>query len=315
LGGIWERGVFYPFESVIQGMGILLGALAIAGILYALASRKKEYLIIASQPLFLALFLMLFKVKEPHHMLIAYPCLCVLGAVTLVDGYKWIKQKAGLREWALGAAALAIMAFPIMSSIKISISLSLPDTRIIAKCWVEENIPRGATILTDSGKYYIGTFAPPLQMSKGTLQRLIARGEKENEAEIEKLEGFRRAGYKGETEYFKKQMDAMKVSDEGYDIILLLHGLPDQSNYPLKLEEYSRQGVEYVIISSGAYSWYEIGGEQDRLHAGTARNYREFYQSVEQKADILKAFYPDSHSRGPTIKIFKLKAMVGDGSK
>ncbi|MBE3143120.1 MAG: glycosyltransferase family 39 protein [Planctomycetes bacterium] len=315
LGGIWERGILYPFESLIQGMGILLGALAIAGILYALVSRKKEYLIIASQPLFLGLFLMLFRVKEPHHMLIAYPCLCVLGAVTLVDGYKWIKQKAGLREWALGATALAIMVVPIKSSIKASINLSLPDTRIIGKRWIEENIPRGAMILTDSGKYYIGSVAPPLQMSKGTLQRLIARGEKVTEEEIGKFEGSRLVGYKGEAEYFKMQLDSMKESDDGYNIILLIRGLPDQSNYPLTLEEYIRQGVEYVIISSGAYGLYEIGGEQDRLHAETARNYREFYQSLEQKADALKAFHPDSHSRGPTIKIFKLKAMVGDGTK
>jgi len=314
-GGIFEKGLLYPFESVIHGMGIPLGVLAIVGILYALVSRKREYVIIASQPLFLGLFLMMFSAKEPHHMLIAYPCLCVVGAATLADAYKWINKKAGLKEWALGAAALTIMIFPIKSSIMTSISLTLPDTRIIAKRWVEGNISQGATILIDSGKYYIGSFAPPLQMSKGTLQRLIARGERVTKEEIGKLEGFRRAGYKGEAEYFKRQMDAMKASDEGYDIILLLHDLPDQGNYPLTLEEYSRQGVEYVIISSNAYMRYEVGGEHDKLYPGTALNYREFYQSLERKAEMLTAFYPDSHSRGPTIKIFKLKAVVGDRNR
>ena len=36
--------------------------------------------------------------------------------------------------------------------------MTMPDTRVLAKDWVEKNIPPNSKVLMDSGKYYLGIY-------------------------------------------------------------------------------------------------------------------------------------------------------------
>src|SRR5262249_18332784 len=58
-GGLWERGTFYPFTSLFTTMGFPLGLMALLGVAYALIRHRSVDLILLSQPLFVAVFLML----------------------------------------------------------------------------------------------------------------------------------------------------------------------------------------------------------------------------------------------------------------
>ena len=50
-GGYWERGIFYPFTSLIGSIGGSLGYLAVISLVYVLVRRRSTDLILASQPL------------------------------------------------------------------------------------------------------------------------------------------------------------------------------------------------------------------------------------------------------------------------
>src|SRR5262249_38010043 len=147
------------------------------GLGYALLRHRPADLILASQPIFLGLFLMLFRVKESHHMLIAFPALSILAASFVVDAISWLlRRRVGLQPIAVATVTGLLVLMPAQKSFKSSYRLSLPDTRLLAKLWVEENIPLGSKIAMDSGKYYLGVFGPPLRLSRWTVEQLVARG-------------------------------------------------------------------------------------------------------------------------------------------
>ena len=102
-GGIWERGTFFPFTSLTKSMGAPVGFLALLSLGYALFRRRPADLILLSMPLFLGGFLMLFAVKEPHHMLIAFAPISILSASLLVDLTGWLIRRPILQPVATHA--------------------------------------------------------------------------------------------------------------------------------------------------------------------------------------------------------------------
>ena len=180
-GEHWTHGTFYPFTSFISGFGQPLGTVALLGLGYALLRHRPADLILGSQPLFLGVFLMLFRVKEPHHTLIAYPAVSILAASFVVDAISWVlRRRVSLQPIAAAAVGGLLVSGSALQSFESAYSLSLPDTRLLAKPWVEENIPPGSKIVMDSGKYYLGAFGPPLTLSRWTLEQLIDGGKASN---------------------------------------------------------------------------------------------------------------------------------------
>ena len=306
-GGFWEHGTFYPLTSLIPGFGMPLGIIVILGMGYVLLRRRAGDLVVASQPLFLVAFLMLFRVKEPHHMLIAYPALAILAGAFLVESVEWLVRRNELRKGlAVVAVTLALIVLPAAESLRFGYEKSLPDTRVLAKRWIEGNIPEGSRIAMYSGKYYLGALSPPLKLNREAVQRLIDRGRGLAWENLAKRDGTRRVGYPGEAAYFAEQLKTL-ADGEGYDVIQIIYGTSSADRKILTYEDYLQLGVQYVITSSYAT-------EQDRQLAESAgssseapdRFRRELSESLRAKGILLSSFEPEAGTYGPAISIYKI---------
>jgi len=293
-----------------------MGLVALLGLGYAVIRRRPRDWIVASQPLFLGAFFMLFRVREPQHMLIAYPALSILGASFLVDLVGWLVRRNRWRAIALASAAALVIAMPAMRCFRDSYRLSLPDTRTLAKEWLERHVPSGSRIVMDSGKYYLGAFGPPLRLSRWTLEHFIERARPPG-IELSRIEGTRRVGFSGEAEYFRRQLETLN-GRPGYDVIQVLHDLGSDVADVLTLEEYIGMGAQYAVASSFARQTYDVDGVETASHKQKAARYRELYQALDARATLLKEFRPSQSVQGPTLRIYKLssdgkKLMANDG--
>jgi 4-amino-4-deoxy-L-arabinose transferase-like glycosyltransferase len=304
-GGFFERGTFYPFTSLLASIGSPLGLMALLGLGYALIRRRPIDLILLSQPLFLAGFYMLFTAKEPHHMLMAFPALSLLSASFLVDVVSWFIRPWIPQSVALTLAAMLLLVTPVRVSFQNSFRLALPETRSIAKEWIEENIPPGSKIVMDSGKYYLSTYGPPLRPSRWTLEQLIARAESLSGTSLARREGTRRVGWFGEAEYFRQQLQTLDAQP-GYDVIQILHDEASPRADVLTLDEYVSMGVQYAIVTSYVWEQYIPGRETAVRHPDKAGKYRNFYQALQARSTLLKEFSPSDKMAGPPLRIYEL---------
>jgi hypothetical protein len=287
------RGTFYPFTSLLSGFGQPLGTVALLGLGYALVRRRPADLILASQPMFVGLFLMLFRAKEAHHMLVAFPAISILAASLVMDTIALIlRRRLSLQAMAAAAVTGFLVIAPALKSFKASYRLSLPDTRLLSKAWIEENIPAGSKIVMDSGKYYLGVFGPPLNLSRWTLEQLINRGEASNSGNLARRDGTRRIAYSGEATYFHYQLNA--VGDQpGYDIFQVLHEIDSVKIDALAPNRYVEERVQYAIVSSAA--------------AGSHSKYKDFYETLLERGTLIKEFRPSEKVSGPTLHIYRLR--------
>lgn len=304
-GGFWELGTFYPLTSLLASMGTPLGLMALSGLSYALIRRRPIDLILLSQPLFLAGFLMLFAAKEPHHMLIAFPALSLLGASLLVDVVSWFIRPLILQSATLMLVTVSLLVAPARASFQSSFRMALPDTRSTAKEWIEENILPGSRIVMDSGKYYLSVYGPPLQLSRWTLGQFVARTESLSRKSLAHRDGTRRIGYSGEAEYFRQQLRTLDAQP-GYDVVQILHDVGSPRADVLTLDEYLSMGVTYAIVSSSAWEQYTPSGETAVRYPDKAAKYRNFYQALEARATLFKEFSPSDKMGGPILRIYKL---------
>lgn len=308
-GGFWERGTFYPFTSLLTTMGFPLGIVSLLGMGYALLRHRPVDLILLSQPLFLGGFLMLFATKEPHHMLIAFPALSILGALFVADVIGLLIRPRILQVGTLVLVSILLLVNPAIISLQSSYRLTLPDTRDLSRKWIEANISPGSKIVMDSGKYYPGPFGPPIRYSRWTLEQFVARSESVAEKSLPRIDGSRIIGYSGEAAYFRQYLKVMG-GESGYDVVKITHDEASQKADVLTLDEYISMGVQYAVVSSKGWMSYYLDGQYPQK----AAKYRNFYQALESRATLLKEVKPSEKIVGETIRIYKLPASSSIGS-
>jgi len=307
-GGFWEGSPFYSFTSLLTVMGPPLGIVSLFGVGYAFLRHRPVDIILLSLPLFLSGFLMLFPVKEPHHMLIAFPALCILGSVFVEEVIAWLIRPRILQVGTMVLVTILLLVNPGILSLQSSYRLTLPDTRELSKKWIDENICPGSKIVMDSGKYYPGEFGPPIRYSKWTIEQFIDKTGSAAEKALPRVDGSRWTGYTGEAAYFKYYLKAMGDST-GYDVIKITHDEVSERSDVLNLDEYISMGVQYAVVSSKGWSYYYVDGR----YPVKATKYRDFYKALEARATLLKEFKPSENIVGQIIRIYKLPTSSGTG--
>jgi len=302
-GEAYHHDWAYPFTSLSTGMGVPLGFIALLGLGYALIRRRPIDLILFSQPVFLAAFFMLFATKESHHMLIAMPAVCLLGASLLVDVVTWCIRTQLLQPAVLVLTTILLVFNSARASFESSWQMTRPDTRTIAKQWIEGNIQPGSKIVMDSGKYYLSAAGPPLRVTRWTVEQFIARAESMKGESLAQRDGTRRIGYSGEAQYFRYQLQATDAQG-GYDVVQILHDEGSVRPDVLTMEEYLAMGVKYAVVSKRAA--YAPSSEIARHWPEKAEKYWDFYESLRTRATLLHEFIPSSTVPGPIIRIYRL---------
>lgn len=245
----------YYFKTLGLGIGWPMLALAVLGVGTALVRRDWPVLVVASLPVCLYLIMGASHMFFARFLLPGLPALIVLAAVVLAD----LARRARL---AAALLATLVVATTLPNSLRFDVLLTRPDTRTVARGWVQIHLPSAARVAVE-----LPPFGPPLD---------------------------------------HLPLDLVVPED---------HAL-----YDVPLDDYRRQGIEYVVTSS--YS-------ADAPDLDPARNARrlEFYAALSREAVEVAEFLPyhdaepafvydrvhgpfDSLAEfdqpGPTIRIFRL---------
>src|SRR5204862_6843480 len=109
-------------------------ASAVAGLAAALVVRRRADLVLASFVLVYFLNLLTLKSHFDRFVLPLVPPLGVLAG----------------RNRVLAPVAAALLVFPLVWSIERDVKLTRTDTRVVARAWIERNVPKRSEIAAES---------------------------------------------------------------------------------------------------------------------------------------------------------------------
>lgn len=323
----------------------LLGLALVGGVLYSTYKHSKEDLIFLVFISFCLFSLIGFGFRSLHLLVYCFAVLCIFGARFLDSLLSFILKERYKVSHGLICAAL-IIAPSGYNTVIADVKRSNPDTRILAKAWVEKNIPYGSSIAQD---WY--DFSVPLQTELPALFR------------EEKLADYYVRYF---SEDIRRRYKDYARAKGVYNLIQIRHettspvwpeGMPAEAitraeRIPLlkrlyrwfnfrRLGQLKEENVSYIIISDYAYNHFLFDGDirkktglynpfmlEDTLSSNRqaesyaeggkygllfhlAKRARDFYLPLlnqeTAEAELIKEIRPDNSRLGPVIKIYRLK--------
>lgn len=177
------------------------------------------------------------------------------------------------------AALLVLAVLPITNNTFALVrDYSKPDTRTLAKAWVDENIPANSIIIIEGRLYSVILGTVPLKIKPSIVDEVMAPYINENNYSESKGKFY---------EILKKSLKTQKT----YHLILI-------GNRKQLLDALNNRNVDYVILRERALtlgSYKEVFPEMHRLISWV--NSKEF--------ELIKLFEQDKKTRGPKLRIYK----------
>lgn len=142
--------VFYA-RALVVGLGWPLLIATLAGLVFGVISRRREHLVVASLPVVLLGVLGGSQLYFARFALPAIPALLIVASLPL-DRLMAVQPIVGLVAAIIAATPTAV------DSVRFDTLLQRPDTRTLAREWIDTNLPESVRIAVDS---------PPLGPSLG----------------------------------------------------------------------------------------------------------------------------------------------------
>ena len=186
-------------------------------------------------------------------------------------------------RWRLGrvgtlAIVCALLAVPVHQLWTTAKALTRPDTRTLAKTWIEANVPAGSKVLIEGGKIEPGRETVPLQDTREMITRRIAYWKAVEPKQARFLQ-FKRAVHQG----------------SGYELAFV------QLDSIESLDTYADDGIEYLVVRPLAFT-------QGIRKSGTGSAQLVERLRTDPRARLLKRFDGDSRTQlGPTIEIYRIQ--------
>jgi len=323
----------------------LLGLTLAGGLLYSVYKHSKEDLIFLIFISFCLFSLTGFGFRSLHLLVYSFAVLCVFGA-RFLDGliYFILKERYKVSHALISATLITTPLF--YSTVISDAKRSNPDTRILAKGWIEGNIPYGSKIAED---WY--DFSVPLQSELP----MLFREEKLVDYYVRYFSEDIRQRYK-DYAHAKGVYNLMQIKHETTSPLwpedMPAEAIMRAEKIPLLkrlycwfnfrgLGELKEDKVSYIIISNYAYNHFLFDDDirkktglynpfmlEDTLGSNRqARSYvkgskygllfhlaeraRDFYLPLlnqeDPGAELIKEIRPDKYSLGPIIKIYRFK--------
>jgi hypothetical protein len=275
-------GITY-LERLFRPYNVVLTISAFVGVCLGLWNRHRWDII---WTVLIVMFLGVMWAADRSHaeryMLPIMPALWLLSsrAVAAVSKRHWIAMVAGLA---------CITVIPVVMLIRHDYEKTQSDTRVIAKEWIEANIPSGAKILMDGFRYRFIP-SPPLQPSASTVTRQVtAVGEEDS-----------RVGRGVSRRALSLYTQAMQqVDGPTYKLHSTAFGLQVQD-----LNDYVQACFDYVITSSYITRRFVRQVNQERFPKSV-----RFYKQI-QTDDRFRIVYKVVPVRwqisGPTITVYEV---------
>lgn len=286
LSGFGAGHIFYLKSIVSYCLGLVLGVISLLGFLFALYRREKCDLIIFS--FIVPFFLVLGLTNLPYfrYMIPILPFLVLFGGRLVFEflNFSPIKLNANNKSLIISIVTLILILSPMYNLINYNIRANEKDIRIVAKEWVEANIPKDSKILL-SGLNVSMIKAAPLEDNIQGLEEKLQ----------ENKNGVWGISKKGLNRYYKLKLEAHRkglIKWKSYNLTSTKGG----SNVnPLKY--YRLNKFDYFILSDEIEVPYWNLKKKKMFP-----NVVEFYNELNGSTVLLKDF----RGQGKTIKIFKL---------
>ncbi len=144
MAGWWNATVFYATAIRLSNPALLVAAAA--GLSAAVLTRRWH---LVGGALFLMLFFTAFLYcampLEDRYIVPLSPVLALLGGFAVSDAWQRL-QRIPWAQAAVGLLAAAVLAYPAAVSFRAAQLLAQPDTRLVAKKWLEDNLPADAAV-------------------------------------------------------------------------------------------------------------------------------------------------------------------------
>ncbi|MDD2890743.1 MAG: glycosyltransferase family 39 protein [bacterium] len=302
---IQPNWLIYLTEHIKNGIGMPLEIVGILGILYSLYKKENVSLIV-----FIILFwgAILNLGTCPWYAIAIIPFIVFFAAKFIYEISIIIcKKKPKTRHFFLAVVSILAVIPPLLNVLKYNYLISCPDTRNLAKEFIEKTIPPESKIVSEGMEYFDQTsiVGVPLHKSNKQFKEQFERASKQNVNGI-----FLLAMIKG-------QKDPRYILEN----VSVLEKPPYIGGYVTTVKIYTQNEVDYLITTS----WVRGREEGDTMPD-------EFRKSFEKDRIFIKEFVPNpvfkwdyycfkvdynalskvsifdkNITGGPIIRIYKLK--------
>ena len=165
----YGNSYLYLFTDVLRyAFGITMMILVLGGVLYAVYKHTKPLVLLLAFPIIYMIQIGQMRILQLRHINPALPFLVLLGAIFFETISTTIFSKIpGKRYW-IALVVAVLMVSPLYNIVTYTKRVFLEkDTRILAKEWIEANIPAGSKIARD-----VYWTAPPIAENKKSLERM-----------------------------------------------------------------------------------------------------------------------------------------------
>jgi len=260
---------------------VWLGILVLISCIFFILKRSKKEIILLVFPAILYLGYMNYP-GFAHYLVPVVPFLVIIAASFLDTVFKKsLKWKKNL----FIAIIVFMCVYPCFRNILCySILISRPDTRTIAKDWMEKNILEYYSILSEGYIYTEPVMVPPLKSNLKTLQRDLIL--------VKSMDG-------------KGNLINQRIECAMNDIISKRYNIYKVRN--INVETLKRINADYVITSG--YVDMNIGEREYSKEAYFYKKREEFYNTLNKKYTLVKDFkpYPALGSYFPLLLIEDFK--------
>lgn len=273
------------FFSAFRELGAGVFWLLILSFFWIIYRRQKENMFLLVSLLFGLVIIFQSNMINTYYLTPLYPVAFLIVAGALLDipanfGMKW--KKLRLANGAiLYLVVFTVLALNLQNVGKSDRVLLKTDTLVLAKTWIERNIPTGTKLLLD-WSYNPALFQSPAKVAD-TLKKA-------------KTENFN----SGQGLAFISKLNPAVWYDLGYlEVAHFGKNIKDgKLIQPIRsLNDYKSEGYNYVVINSNAYQRFLASDDYPSV--------RKFYESLNYDARLVTMF--DNAGRpGPVIKVFDI---------
>lgn len=288
--------ISFYLSATLEALGWPLFLVVLFGIVYTLYRPTQYGILLILFPFILCLFL-IFHPKADflynrRYILPALPFLYIIGAQFIHFLFDRARQSIKLPQYVLFIFVIVLCIPQALLIVKQNTAFVKPGTNIMARNWIEQNIPDGSKILLEGYRGASQERGVPLQDKAENMNKYA--DEIEEESPMGAL-------------YVRMKTAAQEGKE--YDLVVFRHASPWAS-----LEKAKQMGVQYVIFDLDIFTKIKAkrSGSKPK-DVITSRT--EFYDDLAKDPEVrmLKSFHPpykdykdDASRRNNPLEIYQI---------
>lgn len=296
-------------KILTKGVGRVAFLVAFAGLIYLIARRNKQHVIGLLLYPFLFAGIAIFTnpgYSEFRHQSVIYPFFSLIAAIGVTQLNRYFNDKY---VWVF----VLLLLYPVYGISLYNMGISTPDTRNIAKDWIETNIPRETKIVINENgpqlnktpkqihhEIQIAKQSDPngqftAHFSKYLTYQLLAA--QENHQIGYEIDEIRLPWWKQKEESPEvKKLDSEHDRDMG-------NPLRPVGIYPF--EYYVENQFKFIIVQSEEYQGFL---DPESNPSKNFPSFHKFYSALFKNGTLIKEFNPYvNKTQGPVVKIIAIR--------